>query len=368
MKVAIRVDASKLIGTGHAMRCVALAEGLRKFGAKILFIVRQSDSNFLHSLKELGFRYKALDAIEVPYTPSRNCELDLPSCSHWLTVDWRQDAIETQSILRNKNYDLLIIDHYALDYLWESMLRPHVKNILVIDDLADRQHNCDAILDSTCGRNKADYIELSSVNCRFLLGTKYALLRSEFLESRTTSLQRRLENNTVGRILVSMGGVDKDNLTETVLELLVKVNLPVNCEVNVVVGSEYSHVKKLRNRFGSFPRKLTIDAGVDDMACKIAEADIGIGSFGVSTWERCCLGLPSINIVVGEHNIRFAKALQKEKIGKVIFVNSMKSELIPAIQFAIENSEFRHQLSTRSSNLVDGKGVPRTVDWIASNL
>ena len=157
-------------------------------------------------------------------------------------------------------------------------------------------------------------------------------------------------------------------MTETVLELLVKVNLPANCEVNVVVGSEYPHVKKLWNRFGSFPRKLTVDAGVDDMACKIAEADIGIGSFGVSTWERCCLGLPSINIVVGEHNIRFAKALQKEKIGKVIFVDSMKSELIPAIQFAIENSEFRHQLSIRSSNLVDGKGVPRTVDWIASNL
>ena len=371
MKVAIRVDASKMIGNGHVMRCLALAKGLSKFGADVLLITRQNDTTLahLHLLENKNIRYKILDSLRSSYNKnSDNYESDLPTHSHWLTVDWHQDAAETQFVLRNQIFDFLVVDHYALNHCWESMLRPYVKKIMVIDDLADRRHDCDVILDSVCGRNKTDYSNLSGSDCLFLLGTKYTLLRPEFYDWRSISLQKRKDKDTVSRILVSMGGVDFDDMTGSVMDQLVKVDLPLKCEINIIVGTEYPHIDKLSKRIAKSPVKTTLDVGVDDMARRIVEADFGIGAFGVSTWERCCLGLPSINIITEKNQTFSAKALKKEKIGEVIFAESLNDELVPAIKFAVENFEYRRKLTSRSSELVDGKGVSRVVDWLESEL
>ena len=369
MKVAIRVDASKIIGSGHVMRCLALAEGLRNSGAIILFIVRQNDTAAAHLIKNKEFQCKTLDSSHnLRNINNDKIETKLSKHSHRLAVDWRQDVVCTKSVLRNHNVDLLIVDHYTLNHYWESALRPHVNKIMVIDDLADRRHDCDVILDTVCGRKEIDYSDLSQPECRFLLGTKYALLRPEFHHWRNASLQRRLKEDTVRRILVSMGGVDMNNLTGSVLDQLSKVDLPLNCEINVVVGTEFPHIDELKEQICSFPAKLTLDIGVDDMARRIVEADLGIGAFGVSTWERCCLGLPSIDIIT-ERNQRFsARALEKEKIVDVIFAKSLNDNLIPAIQNAIENYDYRRQLAIRSSELVDGEGVSRVVDWLETEL
>ena len=369
MKVAIRVDASKMIGNGHVMRCLALAEGLSKLGANVLFITRQNDTSLTHLLENKSIRYKILDSFRCSYNKdSDNLESDLPKHSHWLTVDWHQDAAETQFVLRNQIFDLLVVDHYALNHCWESMLRPCVKKIMVIDDLADRRHDCDVILDSVCGRTKTDYSNLSESDCRFLLGTKYTLLRREFYDWRATSLQKRKIKDNVNRILVSMGGVDMNDMTGLVMDQLINVNLPMKCEINIIVGSEYPYFNKLSKKIAKSPVKTTLDVGVDDMARRIVEADFGIGAFGVSTWERCCLGLPSINIITEKNQTFSAKTLRKEKIGEVIFADSLNDELVPAIEFAVENLEYRRKLTSRSSELVDGKGVSRVVDWLESEM
>ena len=369
MKVAIRVDASKFIGSGHVMRCLALAEGLRNSGAIILFIVRQNDTAAAHLIRNKEFKCKTLDSPHnLRNINNDKIETNLSNHSHRLAVDWRQDVICTKSVLRNHNIDLLIVDHYTLNHYWESALRPHVNKIMVIDDLADRRHDCDVILDTVCGRKEIDYSDLSQPECRFLLGTKYALLRPEFHHWRNASLQRRLKEETVHRILVSMGGVDMNDLTGSVLDRLSKVDLPLNCEVNVVVGTEFPHIDKLKEQIRSFPAKLTLDIGVNDMARRIVEADLGIGAFGVSTWERCCLGLPSIDIITERNQLLNAKALEKEKIVDIIFAKSLNDSLIPAIQNAIENYDYRRQLTIRSSELVDGEGVSRVVDWLETEL
>ena len=137
---------------------------------------------------------------------------------------------------------------------------------MVIDDLADRRHDCDVILDSVCGRNKTDYSNLSGPDCRFLLGTKYTLLRSEFYDWRSISLQKRKDKDTVSRILVSMGGVDFDDMTGSVMNQLFKVDLPLKCEINIIVGTEYPHIDKLSKKIAKSPVKTTLDVGADDMA------------------------------------------------------------------------------------------------------
>ena len=346
-------------------RCLALAEVLEESGAKITFISRHIDISpsgfFENKIIQFPFRFEILDKPKGSYD-------NLLDDVYRLHVDWHQDAVETRSILQKEKFDLLIVDHYSLDYRWESMLRQYVKKILVIDDLADRRHDCDILLNSVCGRLQSDYSDLVNPKCQFLLGTEFVLLRKEMRNWRSASLRKRKKSNSIKRILVSMGGVDEHNLTGRVLAQLSKVDLPGDSEVNVIVGSRYPYIDKLKSQIKSFANKITLDIEIDDMAQKIYEADIGIGAFGVSTWERCCLGLPSINIISEANQFHNATALIKEEIGEVVFAESINCKLVPAVKFLIENQNFRHQISKRASKLVDGKGVYRVVERIMAEL
>ncbi len=363
MKIAIRVDASPAIGSGHVMRCLALAEGLRQAGAAVSFICRSHDQRWIDFIRDRHYDCKVLD-------PPCNADgqaggtggEDLPAHAHWLATSWRQDANDTREVLAREKYDWLIVDHYALDWRWQSALRPQVGKVMAIDDLADRRHDCDVLLDSVCGRKISDYRHLTPSGCRFLLGTEYVLLRSEFAEWRDVALQRRREIKTVRRFLVAMGGVDQSNLTGMVLDQLAEVGLPPDNEIDVIVGVGFAYLDKIKQRIKDMPVKTTLSVGVNDMARRIAEADFGVGAFGVSTWERCCLGLPSINIATEENQRANAAALQKEKIGRVILAGSLGDELIPALNRAVQDRGGYRQSVQHSSQLVDGEGVSRVVE------
>ena len=365
MKVAIRVDASRLIGSGHVMRCLALAEGLRKSGATVRFICREHEKKLTSMICNKQFDCEMLHSSNATNDRIPNWqEEDLPELAHWLGTDWSQDVVDTRRVLTKDKYDWLIVDHYALNWRWQSALRPFVGKIMVIDDLADRRHDCDVILDSVCGRQINDYRRLSPTGCQFLLGTKFALLRTEFSEWRNVALQKRQRTNKVRRFLITMGGVDMQNLTGTVLDQFIKINLPLDAEVNVVVGTGYSHVEQTKLQIKNMPTKSTLEIGVDDMARKITEADFGIGAFGISTWERCCLGLPSVNIVTEKNQRQNAGALKKENIGKVLCSESLDKELVPAINQVMESLQFYQQSVYRGSQLVDGDGVARVADCL----
>jgi len=237
VKIAFRVDASLEIGTGHVMRCLTLADALRERGAaSCTFVCRPHQGHLLALVTQRGHLALALPELQEGTQFNRNGVAH----SHWLGTDWATDTQDTQQALSahtdGQPMDWLVVDHYALDARWEEALRPQAKRIMVIDDLADRPHACDLLLDQNLGRSAKDYGGLLKGKTITLIGPQYALLRPEFAALRAQSLASRQSNSQLRRLFVTMGGVDKDNATGQVLAALQTCHLPVNLRVTVVMG------------------------------------------------------------------------------------------------------------------------------------
>ena len=206
--VIIRADASTQIGSGHVMRCLTLAEELRDGGSMVSLVSRDHPGNLNELIRDKGFQYFELSTgqgIEVKPHQSGS------EYASWLGVSQERDAMETIEAIGEERAEWLIVDHYALDEKWEPLLRPHAAKIMVIDDLADRRHDCDLLLDQNFFINgEKRYDELVSPSCTKLLGPKYALLRREFREARKKLKERTGE---VKRVLVFFGGSDPENYT-----------------------------------------------------------------------------------------------------------------------------------------------------------
>ena len=247
VNIAIRTDASNVIGSGHLMRCLAIADELRNRGAGVLFITVSEEQKWIDLIRGRGFACETIESAHadgVTLTDSICNEANTRS-QHYV-VDWRKDSSQTREIIEGKEIDWLIVDHYGLDWQWESAIRDSVNRILVIDDLVDRAHDCDALSDCVYGRMVDDYKSLVPMECKLLLGTKYAPLSPELLNCREYALERRLNFQGVKKILVSLGGTDKSNLTGEVLNQLVRLELPDNIEIEVVVGLGFAHLKRLK--------------------------------------------------------------------------------------------------------------------------
>ena len=179
MNVVIRVDSSSAIGSGHLMRCLTLAEQLRKDkNAEVHFISRDLAGNMHGKVTDAGFMLHVL--------PAHPFDNSLDGYDAWLTVTQKIDAAETKDILQVfGKVDRLVVDNYALDIAWEQEMRPFVDEIFVIDDLANREHDCDILLDQNFYLAKENrYIGLVPEGCNLLLGPHYALLREDFYEAR----------------------------------------------------------------------------------------------------------------------------------------------------------------------------------------
>ncbi|XSC48122.1 UDP-2,4-diacetamido-2,4,6-trideoxy-beta-L-altropyranose hydrolase [Bradyrhizobium sp. RDT10] len=221
-RVVIRVDASTEMGMGHLMRCLSLARALADDGATVLFLLRSHAARLTRLIEGEGHTVQLLP------DPDRRPEDVAASGSayaHWLPTTWEEDAEQTlEAIDQIGPIDWLIVDHYSLDARWERMLRKRVPRILAIDDLADRDHDCDILLDQNLVLEMdARYRGLLPATCKPLLGPHYALLRPEFAEQRK-SLNGR--SGEVGRILVCFGGSDPGNETAKALSTVKRLSLP----------------------------------------------------------------------------------------------------------------------------------------------
>ena len=365
MKVAIRTDASHAIGSGHLMRCLALASEMRRSGWSVKFITSGREKKWISLVHQYGFEYVLINTLIDSSLTFRNFDDAITkSVSSNFSMAWRNDVIETKKALRGEIFDWIVVDHYNLDVRWESAVRPCTKRILVIDDLADREHDCEILLDCVYGRTNDDYAKLVPAGCKLLLGTSYALLRPEFSKWRNYALDRRQECDVVKKVLVSLGGVDKENLTGLVLDTLQKVEWDANVMIEVVVGHGFKHKRCIKEQIASIPLRVALDIGVDDMGRRIAEADLGIGGFGISTWERFCLGLPSVNIVTENNQINAIGMLQRELFSGLIYSDSIKTSLTTYIEKISSDKSVYRKLAECCSLLVDGSGLPRTVNEI----
>lgn len=288
-----------------------------------------------------------------------------PAHSGWLGVSQEEDAQATLIALSGKKYDWLVVDHYTLDSRWESALRSCCKKIFVIDDLADRQHACDLLLDQNLGRTAADYANLVPERCPVLAGPQFALLRPEFGALREYSLQRR-ESPALKHLLITMGGVDQPNATGQVLEALKTCPMPAACKITVVMGDKAPWLTRVHEAAATMPWPTEVRVNISDMAQVMADSDLSIGAAGTTSWERCSLGLPVLLVVLAENQWPGARALLAAGAASLIGeASAIREQLAPAL-IPLLRGEALANMSRFASNVSDGQGCARVVGQMES--
>lgn len=350
MNVAFRVDASNEIGTGHFMRCLTLATGLKQRGAQVRFVSRHMPEHLWDMLNAKGHEFALLNGI-----PSEKTADD-SSYAHWLGVSQAQDAKDTSHALSDQTWDWLVVDHYALDVRWETVLRNAVKRILVIDDIANRVQDCDVLLDQNfCADMNARYTGKVPPHCQLLLGPRYALLREEFRHMRE---QVNPRTGTIRRVLIFFGGVDSANCTGRAIEALVNICIP-GLFVDVVIGVQHPSREQIESKCAQ--HGFICHVQTSRMAELMAAADLAIGAGGSASWERCCLGLPALVVALADNQIDIAKAL--DLFGASIYLGSLEiasATLMRRTIIDLVNHQSRLAgLSEKSYSLVDGLGIDR---------
>lgn len=367
--IVFRTDASLQIGTGHVMRCLTLADALKAEGVECHFICREHPGNLLDYIKGKGYSAYAISVMHAERAESRGAST-LPSTelaqlahAHWLGASQQQDADECALILSELRPDWLIVDHYALDACWESVLQPHYQKLMVIDDLADRPHTCDVLVDQTFGRKADDYLPKVPAGCKVLCGSQYALLRPEFAALRQYSLKRR-ETPQMYSLLVNMGGVDRNNATGKVLQALRHCDLPVSCSITVVMGTSAPWLSGVRLQAEQMPWPTDIRVGVSNMAQLMADSDLAIGAAGSTSWERCCLGLPTVMIVLADNQRQVAQGL--ERVGAALAIDQQQiAEYLPTLLAPLVSLSIpRLAMGQVAAGITDGCGVTAVIQHL----
>jgi UDP-2,4-diacetamido-2,4,6-trideoxy-beta-L-altropyranose hydrolase len=357
MNIIFRVDASIQIGTGHVMRCLTLADALKKKGGSCYFICREHSGNLIAAIKERSYEVYSLplhEKLENNEQCNSNNNLDHAT---WLGTTQEVDADLSIPIVRLLKPDWMIVDHYAIDRHWEKKLKPYCNHIMVIDDLADRYHDCDLLLDQTFGREAEAYVSLVAGQSQLLCGVQFALLRPEFEQWRDYSLNRRIDGK-IEHLLISLGGVDKDNITNKILKSLINSPLPENAHITVVMGSTAPWVLDVKEQAEIMPWKTDVKVGINNMAELMANSDLSIGAAGATSWERCCLGLPTIMVVLADNQKLIASKLKGA--GATLFLEKecINSQILHSYIGDLVNSSHKLiKLGNFSANIVNGMGV-----------
>jgi UDP-2,4-diacetamido-2,4,6-trideoxy-beta-L-altropyranose hydrolase len=354
MRIAFRADASTEIGSGHVQRCLALAGALRRAHAEVLFVSRLHRGHLCDRIAADSFKTVALPARKAPAAGNIGH-------ASWLGATWEEDAEQSRAALDPQGpWDWLVVDHYGIDERWENALRPQARGLLVIDDLDNRPHNADLILDQGfLGPQGGRYASSMARNTELLLGPRYALLRPQFEIARSTLRERA---GGLGRLLVYFGAFDSTGQTCKTLRALQHAEIR-DLQVDVVVGESDPG----RGRIEATARGLdnvAVHAKGVDMAAMIGRADLAIGAAGTTTWERFCLGLPSVLVDVAANQQLVAESLAAE--GYCVYLGSAdevtEQQIADTLRALAANPRWMRLLARRCQSLVDGRGAQRVAN------
>ncbi len=363
MEVVFRADASVDIGTGHVMRCLTLADALGRAGARCTFVSRALDGHLLEAIAARGHGVlplsgrsgEAEEALAAAWGDAR------PAHAAWLATSWQADASETREALEASGLrpDWLVVDHYALDARWEEALEGSSRRLMVLDDLADRTHRCDLLLEQGLGREAADYGPWVPQRARLLIGPRFALLRPEFAALRSASLARRAAPR-LSRLLVTLGGVDRDNVTGRVLAALRTLPLGPELSITVVMGARAPWKQQIEQDAQQMPWPTEVLSGVTDMGARMAAHDLAICAGGGTVWELCALGVPMITVVVADNQTFSARALAQRAGVPVITPGGLQRSLAAALR-GLEAPVTLRERGRAVATVCDGRGADRVV-------
>lgn len=289
------------MGTGHVMRCLTLADRLRSTTDSIHFLSRTHTGNLCDLIEERGFAVTRLPA-------TRPADLTRAAAQSACLAAWRQeDTDQCRAAIQRLGTrpSLLVVDHYQLDERWERALRPCVDRILVIDDLADRPHECDVLLDQNLHESPDTcYAGLVSPATRVFVGPRYALLRPEF-----DTTPPRVRESGVNAILVFFGGTDESNEALKLVHALRAIGREIP-QAKFVMGYGNPHGEQVRQAAEGL-NGITIIETTPRMADLMREADLAVGTCGGAAWERCAVGLPALTVISADNQREDARLLHK---------------------------------------------------------
>lgn len=339
MRVVFRADASSVIGHGHVVRCLALADALAARGADCEFLCRMEGGAAADAIRSAGHVVRLLAPDDA--TQAADASATLAALAGWPTPDW------------------LIVDHYRLDAQWASVLRPHVRRVLAIDDLADRPQACDVLLDQNWHAHPEDrYVGLLPPGSVTLFGPEFALLRPAFAQARRSQAGR---DGTLRRLLICFGGGDAPDATRQVVGALAP--LAGTLVFDVVVGAGYRPLATLRALCDTLPAA-TVSVDVSDMAQRMLMADLFVGAGGSMTWERASLGLPGITLAIADNQRELSRRLAEagEGVDLGMLSSDALARLPAAVRILAAAPERLREMGRSLARRCDGMGATRVAD------
>jgi UDP-2,4-diacetamido-2,4,6-trideoxy-beta-L-altropyranose hydrolase len=293
MLIAFRVDATPATGNGHLARCLTLADALTSARARCLFLCRDLPVAAASQVAGRGHMLRSLES------GLRTPDLVGPAHAQWLAAGHGRDAQEVAGLLEAERPDWLVVDHYGIDAAWEKRLRPHCRQLMVLDDLADRAHDCDLLLDpGAIPRLEQRYRALVPADCVLMLGSRYALLRPEFDAARAAMPART--RKIPRRVLVMFGGQDEAGQTLEAVAALQASAGATDFTVDVLIPEINCRRSEIAQACAADER-FRLHVASKEVARLMAVADLAIGSGGGATYERLGLQCPSFLTVASEN-------------------------------------------------------------------
>lgn len=350
------------MGSGHVMRCLSLAAALSKAGIGCSFITRAHPGHLIEQIRAQGH---AVYDLPDPASAGYGAHPNPPTHAGWLSGDWRSDAIETRRILDRLRPDWVILDHYALEHAWETVAVPSVVPLAVVDDLADRPHRARLLLDQNVGRAAKDYAELVPESCVVLIGPRFALLRAEFAEARPWALARQAVVRP-RKLLISLGGVDKNNATAAVLQAIDELDQSCLDAIRVIMGARAPHIEAVLEQSRQMRVRTEVLTDVKNMAEQMLWADFAIGAAGTSAWERCCMALPTLALTLADNQKTMAQELEEIGISRYLGDHDAGTwqATLPLVLLDADFPIHLQSMSATAVALCDGQGSDR----VASHL
>jgi len=342
----IRADANSKIGTGHLMRCMALAQAWKRqsqnIGTSVVFALGEVSEDYVHRINSLGF-----ETVRVGES-SKEVEIQrLDSLLASLAPEW------------------LVLDGYRFDRDFQKALDLKDTKLMVIDDFGHAGLGADVVLNQNI--SATEIYRSDPPESKLLLGTRYSLLRSEFLNFDTECFD---QPKRVQRILLTMGGSDPENATEHVLNSLGKF-AGRDVLVDLVIGPCNMNSKRLREKTYQYPFKIRFHHNVSNMITLMCAADLAISAGGTTCYELARVGVPMLLVAIADNQVAVAKKMHAQ--GCAVYAGSLYSssvsnideyELAEAIKNVCKSIDLRRDLAVNCRNLVDGRGAERVVSTL----
>ncbi len=340
------------MGIGHLVRCLTLADAFTERGLVCHFLCKDHPGMAKNLIERKGHIFYILK-LDDSFEGGSKYE-------NWIGSSQKKDASLCLRYMNNQSVSILVVDHYGLDQYWESRLAPYVGYIIAIDDLVNRAHYCDVLVDATYGRIGEDYNNLCGEKTKLLMGSEYCFLRAGFSQLREQAKNKRERTTCITRILINFGGTDPQGYGVTTLNILINNNIKV--DIDIVVGSSCLSLSELEN-ISNNNKNIALHVDTEEVALIMYQSDFTIGSLGGSSWERCCLGLPSLTVMAAGNQQCIAEVLAVSGATKRIEFDVM-AESINSIFENSNDFSWWHEMSKKSFSICDGEGISNIISEI----